>query len=543
MSRNPHFYAVKGVDTPISVSQPKVVAELRERVHFNVPMVLGFVVFNVFCAAILLLYFSTEPLFALEPPLWVVQRKRDLYERNDICMETQRKQFEEFGMRPIHAIATPMNTTLWLKCFECLHPDDAEELEDVWKPSPSIIGRKIQNFLAKIREKLIRSQLKSGVGKIERGDLAKYRWERLDVKKKKWTNALRQYDKEGGRDNESAVINFIEEVMSKEDENMKNLFIGDHLELEMRHIDWTKSGWYRCVSRTTKGNKMEMNISQMYYVDILNTFRPIMYNVADDKPKEVDEADFSNRTINKKPKVELYWHRSEWTPCNKCGDRVGERRRTKSCYLKRKWNVTDNVTAPYAVFSVFGKLPCHSTLIPDELKSQLSQNLTFYEEFTKCKKPCTPAKQDNDRVRKVTINETGREEVLDVLPAGEFSTNERLPPLAPPIIRRTIFATESDWLMMDCSNQDATALIWRKDFVEMNGTRIVSWEDGRERQRRVLTSRGIFMIQSARLEDAGLYSCTAYPSGHILRTFRVFIDIGDRSAEVLAAMSILGFDE
>uniref|UniRef100_A0A183BVB6 receptor protein serine/threonine kinase n=1 Tax=Globodera pallida TaxID=36090 RepID=A0A183BVB6_GLOPA len=92
---------------------------------------------------------------------------------------------------------------------------------------------------------------------------------------------------------------------------------------------------------------------------------------------------------------------------------------------------------------------------------------------------------------------------------------------------------------MDCSNQDATALIWRKDFVELNGTRIVSWEDGKERQRRVLTSRGIFVIQSARLEDAGLYSCTAYPSGHILRTFRLFIDMGDRSAEVLAAMSIL----
>src|SRR5688500_11871267 len=30
-------------------------------------------------------------------------------------------------------------------------------------------------------------------------------------------------------------------------------------------------------------------------------------------------------------------------------------------------------------------------------------------------------------------------EVLDVLPAGEFAVSERLPPLPPPIIRKTIF--------------------------------------------------------------------------------------------------------
>ncbi|KAL3090126.1 hypothetical protein niasHS_006578 [Heterodera schachtii] len=494
---------------------------------------------NVLCFLVWL-FLSLGFSLALEAPLWVIQRKRDLYERNSVCMDAQRKEIETFGMQPFHAIVTPANTTIWLKCSQCLHPDDTEELEDVWKPSPSVIGRKIQKFLKKIREKIIRS--KSPYAKSRRVNLATYCWQKLGninekgTSKKKWvTIKSPTFQKTGGRDNQTEVTQFVEELTKKEDENMRKFYLGDHFELEIRNINAAKKGWYRC--RNLTGNNDE-DISQIYHVDILEHFRTVMYSI-DQMPDEVKKADFAERIINENPKIELFWRESEWTPCNMCGHKVGEQRRVKSCYLKRKWSVRKQVKVPYEVFSLFGELPCQSSLVPEELKSKLEGNLTFYEEFAECKKPCTPSKQNSEEVREVTVNETGHAEVLDVLPPGEFSTNERLPPLAPPIIRRTIFATEGDWLMMDCTNQDATALIWRKEFVELNATRIFSLEDGKERQRRVITSRGIFVISSARLDDAGLYSCTAYPSGHILRTFRLFINLGDRSAEVLAAIAIV----
>lgn len=53
--------------------------------------------------------------------------------------------------------------------------------------------------------------------------------------------------------------------------------------------------------------------------------------------------------------------------------------------------------------------------------------------------------------RNVTLEEEGKIEVVDVLEPGEFTTDERLPPLAPPIIRRTIFV----WIFK--------FLIWRID--------------------------------------------------------------------------------
>lgn len=66
-------------------------------------------------------------------------------------------------------------------------------------------------------------------------------------------------------------------IMSKDDDT-KNFFIGDHLELEIRKIDAAKKGWYRCVNHTTAkdttGGGMQM--SQLYFVDVLERTHTIM---------------------------------------------------------------------------------------------------------------------------------------------------------------------------------------------------------------------------------------------------------------------------
>uniref|UniRef100_A0A914GTI9 Uncharacterized protein n=1 Tax=Globodera rostochiensis TaxID=31243 RepID=A0A914GTI9_GLORO len=400
MSRNPHFYAVKGVDTPIWCHNPRRSDGL------------GFVVFQCFLVQLFCCCISHEPLFALEPPLWVVQRKRDLYERMTFVWRRNESNSRSS------------------ECVPSCHCD-SDEHNALFASGPMRrVGGRMEaepvdhrTNLFVLNSKVVLVKLSWRFGKVSMGTIG--------CEEEEVDNALRQYDKEGGRDNE---------VMSKEDENMKNLFI------------WLVPVCQPYDEGEQNGDEHFANV----LLDILNTFRPIMYNVADDKPKEVDEADFSNRTINKKPKVELYWHRSEWTPCNKCGDRVGERRRTKSCYLKRNGMLPTTCRPLCCVLCVWQiALPQHVNT--DELKSATEPKSDILRRIYQCKNRARRPSSDNDRY----------------------------------------------WLMMDCSNQDATALIWRKRFVEMNGTRIVSWEDGRERQR----------------------GCTAYPSGHILRTFRVFITL------------------
>lgn len=138
---------------------------------------------------------------------------------------------------------------------------------------------------------------------------------------------------------------------------------------------------------------------------------------------------------------------------------------------------------------------------------------------------CMPTRRKQKQIRNVTGDDSDKPELLDVLPANEFSVNERLPPLPPPIIRRTIFvsrnncidlnilimkANEGERLLLDCSNQDGNSLIWRKNMEELNGTRIL--DEARrqwildDRPRRILTAQGRLIIELINKEDAGLYS-------------------------------------
>lgn len=96
---------------------------------------------------------------------------------------------------------------------------------------------------------------------------------------------------------------------------------------------------------------------------------------------------------------------------------------------------------------------------------------------------------------------------------------------------------------MDCSNQDGNSLIWRKNMAEINATSILGDEAKQwirdEKQRRILTAKGQLIIEWIVREDAGLYSCVSFPSGHILRTFRVYFVVGDKTKDLLEVISLI----
>jgi hypothetical protein len=50
--------------------------------------------------------------------------------------------------------------------------------------------------------------------------------------------------------------------------NDERFFIGDHLELEIRRVNKSYEGWYRCLSKAENGQN-QMNISQIYHIQVL----------------------------------------------------------------------------------------------------------------------------------------------------------------------------------------------------------------------------------------------------------------------------------
>jgi hypothetical protein len=78
------------------------------------------------------------------------------------------------------------------------------------------------------------------------------------------------------------------------------------------------------------------------------------------------------------------------------------------------------------------------------------------------------------------LDSSGVEQVRDVLPPGEFSSLEGLPPLPPPIDRRAHRVTEGDPFVLDCPRLHPGAKFWRRDDTTLtvaylfhhNGTRV-----------------------------------------------------------------------
>ncbi|KAF7639329.1 Ig-like domain-containing protein [Meloidogyne graminicola] len=536
----------------------------------------------------------------VNPPQWVMQLKSDRYKFNEKCMDRQKDELERFGLQPLKAIVALENSSLWLRCFECLHPDDADELEDKWKPSPSAIGRRVQKMLKFIKEKIAQSR-KHKRRPTFTDELANYYWQKHIPEINEWKNATHTFD-EKGRGMQEEVMDFIDRIFAKNEDKkskfgeFRNIFIGDHYELELRKLNSVDhGGWYRCVARqkvveneqvkTTKkprkkkvkklikklkeNNKREIkdlnnkkDISQIQFIEVVKTIKIKMEYVNKSKDscankeanlwncsqlppieKTETEINFENFLFYNKfdDFLEVYGHTTEWSQCNKCGKKnFGEIRRTVQCYIRRKpisiISISDYSEEGLDIFLLFGELPCLSSLIPSEVIENLdTELLTIFEEFTECRISCKNAGTKDLLGRNLTLEEEGKVEVVEYIEPGEFTTDERLPPLAPPIIRRTIFETEGQPLLLDCSNQDGNPINWRRNFVDLNSSYIFFNEtkySKNNEQRIQLTTNGQLIIHS-------IISSDVFPSGHILRTFRILYVAGDKTKDFLEKVTIV----
>nr|CAD2173017.1 unnamed protein product [Meloidogyne enterolobii] len=624
---------------------------------------LYFIILNLLLSVIIVVTFTNSP-------QWVMQRKSDRYKFNERCMNRQKDELERFGVQPLRAVVAVKNSSLWLRCFECLHPDDADELEDKWKPSPSAIGRRIQSVLKFIKEKIAQARKHKRRPTVI-DELAKYYWQKIVEfnRTRIWKEASRTFD-DKGRGLQEEVMDFIDRIFAKDKDKeakkgqLRNMFLGDHYELELRKLTAEDhSGWYRCVgerkkkvdeekgkvttitttkktskikqvkttktpktkkpmktkkpavkatnkpkvkraannkpnskvkttknlrSKTTKNLKSKttnkpkikatstktkttrkpkntyLDIAQIQFVDVIPTMKirmvhvensefscanksAILWNCDQSPPLEESEAQrkFKNfsLSVDLSKLLEVYGRATEWSQCNKCGStRFGETRRTVQCYIRRKPisqvpDFSNYTKKELDVFILFGELPCLSSLVPSKVFDVIKNlDLTIVEEYTECRISCKDSGINNKVARNVTLEEEGKIEVVDVLEPGEFTTDERLPPLAPPIIRRTIFATESQILLLDCSNQDGHSLIWRKNFEELNNSHIFATNETKRVQ---LTSHGELIIHNIMAKDGGYYSCTGFPSGHILRTFRIIYIAGDKTKDFIEKVTIV----
>uniref|UniRef100_A0A1I7W2Y0 Transposase n=1 Tax=Loa loa TaxID=7209 RepID=A0A1I7W2Y0_LOALO len=104
-----------------------------------------------------------------------------------------RKKYIEQKMTPIQAIVALRDAELELQCFKCLSPEEQTEVEEVWKPNESFIGKKIRQIIDKVKEFILSEVERSGKQKTNEWE---YIWEKADFEKgmKGWWRSIVNID-------------------------------------------------------------------------------------------------------------------------------------------------------------------------------------------------------------------------------------------------------------------------------------------------------------------------------------------------------------
>ncbi|VDK62414.1 unnamed protein product [Anisakis simplex] len=183
------------------------------------------------------------------------------------CMQLRDEQASTYAR--VTAITALRDAEVNLRCFDCLSPEEQNEVEEVWKPNESFLGKKTRVIYDRIKEALL-----AAVNVHKKSDPKEwdYSWEKAELThswKGDWWNVI------GIDDSLSIADKTMEVLRRKMRGGGKRPKLGDHFELRLPAVTKHEMGWYRCVKRLHTNDSDDRNgdiiqVANMYFVDAIS---------------------------------------------------------------------------------------------------------------------------------------------------------------------------------------------------------------------------------------------------------------------------------
>ncbi|CAG9535989.1 unnamed protein product [Cercopithifilaria johnstoni] len=232
-------------------------------------------------------------------------------------MEGRQKYIRQ-KVTPIQAIVALRDAELELQCFRCLSPEEQTEVEEIWKPNESFIGKKIRQIIDKVKEFILSEVEREGKQNINEWD---YKWEKANFEEGTngwWRNIV---DIDPTLSVAEKTISLIKKFMKRQPNEPK---LGDHFELILPKVSRKDMGWYRCIRRINK----TVNIANIYYIDVVTNSTPeIIINRSVTSQIKAMQHKFTDLKLQSNAFV------TPWSECSNCDTEKGEKRRKIACHL------------------------------------------------------------------------------------------------------------------------------------------------------------------------------------------------------------------
>uniref|UniRef100_A0A915A5W3 Ig-like domain-containing protein n=1 Tax=Parascaris univalens TaxID=6257 RepID=A0A915A5W3_PARUN len=399
-----------------------------------------------------------------------------------------------------------------------LSPEEQNEVEEIWKPNESFLGKKAHQIFDKIKESILSSL---NLYKRRESKEWKYHWERAKFSNGldgKWKDVIQI------KESLSVVDKTIEVLKRKISGSRRRPKIDDHFELTLPAVTKNEMGWYRCVKHTEK----TIHVASMYYVDVIsNISSRLVFYSGENESKKIENG--MQRTF-KEFQLHSRGVPTEWSACSRCGPKGGETRRKIKCIVSPIDGVEihEFANSRLSYMQIFGEIPCRSSLIPNKLRSELWK-IEDVEEIAKCHVPCRNASMQTTRIIEEK-NEFGRKAVADVLPRGEYRLNERLPPLRKAVQRNTIRAIEKDPYVLSCGLGEE-GVQWKLNEIYISSTILaLVYPDNRI----FINAEHQLIIKYLTMDDDNtFYSCHT-AEGEVIRTFSLTVNQNKQQREIIA---------
>ncbi|GMT23755.1 hypothetical protein PFISCL1PPCAC_15052, partial [Pristionchus fissidentatus] len=151
-------------------------------------------------------------------------------------------------------VITRPGSDLVLPCFACISPEDALEIESVWKPSESVISKRSKKKVVdSLRNYIFREESKPP--EISNW---KYEWEYQSPGDRNWMTLTRNHKR---RTLLAKTLSIIMAFAGRN--NPHKVSVGDRYELIMGNVSFRGPGFYRCVNKYDNLNL----VSSLYYVE------------------------------------------------------------------------------------------------------------------------------------------------------------------------------------------------------------------------------------------------------------------------------------